>query len=300
MKSMVLIVDYFGCQPSWFPLYIETCRWNPTIDWVFNTDCLTVSAPPPNTQFRKMSLSSYIDNAAKRLGVQLPSFQPYKLCDLRPMYGLIHSEIIAGYDYYGFTDIDVLYGQIREFYDDAVLSHNTVSTHRWFLSGHLSLFRNSELIRHAFERIPGWIPLLQMTEYQRLDEYHYRDVFRYPRGLDRRQRQEYDTMHPESAKYRRNHYWKEQYTTPLTPSLWHDHTDIHPDEWQWRDGRVTNSSFAGRTYVYLHFMNFKTPRYLHPRYNSVAPWTSLDSIVTTPLPRVPHEITVDRYGIRVS
>lgn len=38
MKSIVYIVLYFGKFPSIFPLWLNSCRNNPTIDWLIFTD----------------------------------------------------------------------------------------------------------------------------------------------------------------------------------------------------------------------------------------------------------------------
>ena len=36
----------------------------------------------------------------------------YKLCGCKPFYGVIHKEELRGYDYWGFGDIDLIYGDL--------------------------------------------------------------------------------------------------------------------------------------------------------------------------------------------
>ena len=47
---------------------------------------------------------------------------PYKLCDLKPAYGHIHERDIAGYRFFGYGDIDIVYGQISDFYTGKLVS----------------------------------------------------------------------------------------------------------------------------------------------------------------------------------
>jgi hypothetical protein len=49
--------------------------------------------------------------AVTGLGLNLSN--PYKLCDYKPLYARIFSELVAPYDYWGWGDLDVLYGDIR-------------------------------------------------------------------------------------------------------------------------------------------------------------------------------------------
>src|SRR5262249_38799609 len=79
--------------------------------------------------------------------VTLPT--PYKLCDFRPTYGLVFAEHVAGFDFWGHCDMDVVFGNIRHFLTADVLhAYNKVLIH-----GHLSLYRNSEEANNFFR--PG-------------------------------------------------------------------------------------------------------------------------------------------------
>ena len=47
--------------------------------------------------------------------------KPYKLCDYKPAYAVIFEEWVNKYDYCGFFDCDLLFGNIREFFPDNML-----------------------------------------------------------------------------------------------------------------------------------------------------------------------------------
>ena len=37
--SIAIVLPYFGKLPNYFPLFLESCRKNPTVNWLFYTDC---------------------------------------------------------------------------------------------------------------------------------------------------------------------------------------------------------------------------------------------------------------------
>jgi hypothetical protein len=71
---------------------------------------------------------------------------PYKLCDYRPTYGEVFEDDIEGYDFWGYCDVDLIFGNIRKFItDDILLNHDRI-----LALGHFSLFRNSEGINRIY------------------------------------------------------------------------------------------------------------------------------------------------------
>src|SRR6056297_1765704 len=122
MKSIALIIPYFGKFPEWSSLYFETLRRNPTIDFIFYTDCDPEGYNFSNAHFKKMSFETYIQMAKEKTGADFKPANPYKLCDLRPLYPIVHFEDIKEYDFYGWADMDLLFGDIRSFYTDKILN----------------------------------------------------------------------------------------------------------------------------------------------------------------------------------
>lgn len=59
MKSIVYIVLYFGKFPSIFPLWLNSCRNNPTIDWLIFTDDHSCFNYPQNVRVEYTHLKIY-------------------------------------------------------------------------------------------------------------------------------------------------------------------------------------------------------------------------------------------------
>ncbi|HWH99303.1 MAG TPA: DUF6625 family protein, partial [Propionibacteriaceae bacterium] len=64
--------------------------------------------------------------------------RPYKLCDFRPAFGEIFADELAGYDFWGHSDLDVIFGRIRDHLPPAAYEADKVLFH-----GNFSLYRNS-------------------------------------------------------------------------------------------------------------------------------------------------------------
>ncbi|PKN53493.1 MAG: hypothetical protein CVU55_02400 [Deltaproteobacteria bacterium HGW-Deltaproteobacteria-13] len=301
MKSIIIIIDYFGIKwPEWFPIYLESCRKNPTITWLFHTNCDHSSFNIENVIFSSMTKEEYIKNVNQKLGINFPPDDNYKICDLRPAYGELYEEEIRGYDFFGYGDIDLLYGDIRKFYNDEVLKNNVISTLTWCFSGHLTLIRNTQWLRRMFRRITNWRSLLEKDGNQTFDENIFIKAFRrYPPFLSGKLKSIrfiYDIIYPATIRHRRGLYLKEQFTTPLTHELWLDGTFNHPEVWFWKDGHVTNNKDENREFIYIHFMNYKHPRSMDAKYGNTAFWDKLPKLVHLKTEDITKGVRIDRYG----
>lgn len=261
--SLVIIIPYFGRWPAWIEFFVETCKWNPDIRWLLYTDCGTPENCADNVSIRHVSFADYKALARRRTGITVDPEYPYKLCDLRPALGQIHADEIAGFDFFGFGDLDVFYGCIRSFYTDALLnSYDVLSTHPDVISGHFAVLRNTESIRRAYELMPAFDHWMQKPEYFRVDDREFGHLFE-PEGL---------LAHLPT-------YFVEQFTTILSPRGWHDGTMNYPLRWFWRNGRLTNASDGERDFLYLHVMRWQSLRHagatLVPTEGA---WTLLDQI----------------------
>jgi hypothetical protein len=273
-KKIALIAVYFGPWPEWTPLFFESCRWNPTIDWLIYADHEPDCRPPPNVRLTITELGPYKQRVGDTLHIAISAIDPYKFCDLKPMVGTIHADELAGYHYFGWCDLDVIFGDIRSIYDSAVLSHLVISSHEERIAGHFTLIENSDEGRHLFERVPNWRNLAGAAQYCGLDEVAFSRLFLGPWPGHR--------WKSRIARNIRPLWWrsmfKEQYSTPYFNRPWTDGTWQHPDEWYWREGKLTNNRDGDRQFLYLHFMNLRSSRYRVPRYGLKAPWETLPKV----------------------
>ena len=265
MRPLILISPWFGRWPEWIEFFIESCKWNPEVDWLTPTD-----QPPPenvaaNVRYQRLSFDDYKRRAGSALGVDLAKMTPYKLCDLRPFFGLVHEADLAGYGHFGYCDTDVIFGDLRAVYTDRLLSsYEAISAHQRFLSGHLAVFRNTRRMRRFGVSIPRCRSRLEAADHFGLDE---RDFSK--RVRPRRRRWIRRLLAPTSL-------YVERFSTPDALIPWPDGSP-GPTSWTWVGGRLGNE-LGGADSLYLHFMNWQSDRWRKAD-EGPAPWTRLDRIV---------------------
>lgn len=264
-QSIAIIIPYFGEWPEWIDFFVESCRANPTIDWFLIGD-----APPPenragNVRHVAISFDDYKARLSEKLGSNLSSIEPYKLCDLKPALPFVHEELVRRYDFVGFGDLDVIYGDIRSFYDEATLNaFDVLSSHRDRISGHLFLMRNREELVTLFQRLADWKRTLASATITCFDERSLFNALRSRRRL----------LGPRPPVEPSRMLLREAYSTPGA-------TDRM--RWYWADGVLTNEDYPHHPFMYLHFMSWHSNRWLdsqnHVRPGAKAPWQQLDQIV---------------------
>lgn len=165
-----MIVPYFGKWPFWFDAYLLSVAKNPSVNWLFVTDCEIPLAPPPNTKFKKSSLQEFNNQVNTVLDLQIP-LSPRKICDLRVAFGKIFSSELANYDFWGYCDVDIIWGDIRKFITEEKLnSYDIISSRKEHTSGHFTLFRNTDKLNHFYNTIPEVDQLFCKKKLQRMDE----------------------------------------------------------------------------------------------------------------------------------
>lgn len=146
MKKIILFIPYFGPLPANFSLWAKSCGANADIDWVLMTDHESPCALPPNVHHIRTDLDSLRAQFSNRLGFSVTLDRPYKLVDYKPAYGYLFPDLVQGYDFWGHCDLDVVFGDIRAFFTDAVMDRYDKIQER----GHLSIYRNDERTNALF------------------------------------------------------------------------------------------------------------------------------------------------------
>ena len=155
MKSIIIFIDYFGEWPPWIELFFESCRSNSTVNWCLHTDCAPISAPS-NVRIISIPFEQYCQKVSDTLQIRFRPERTYNICNLKPTVGILHSALLEGYDFFGWGDLDVIYGDIRAIYSDKILRNNVISSHAGICSGHLLLMKNRDWLRHAFLLLQEW------------------------------------------------------------------------------------------------------------------------------------------------
>jgi hypothetical protein len=147
-----IITCWYGPYPWYFPYFIHSCSYNRTIDFIIITNNRhPIPNKPKNVKIINKTLEEIKIIASEKLGFKISIDFPYKLCDFKPAYGFLFPEIIKHYDFWGHGDIDVVYGNIRNFMTNEILNvYDVISARHDYITGTFCLFRNNEQTNALF------------------------------------------------------------------------------------------------------------------------------------------------------
>jgi hypothetical protein len=98
MKSIAILNCCYGSYPWYFPYFIHSCSYNPTIEFFIITDNKAfIPGKPQNVKIISKTLEEIKVVASEKLGFNADISYPYKLCDFIPAYGLLFPEIVKQY-----------------------------------------------------------------------------------------------------------------------------------------------------------------------------------------------------------
>jgi hypothetical protein len=146
--SKCLVCPYFGEYPPW---------WK---HWLANTEHL-----------RELGYEFLFDNdedafrerVRRVLDIECPPmFGTGKVWDFRPALGLLYREELRGFDFWGHTDFDCVYGRVDQFVtDDFLREIDMHSDCADYVNGPWSLYRNTTQMRELFLEEPMWQPIME-------------------------------------------------------------------------------------------------------------------------------------------
>lgn len=148
MNKCIFIICWFGRLPAYFKIWLKTVQYNSKFDFLILTDDSYENSLPNNVFLIKYSLSQFRERAKEVLNSPVSIKKAYRVCDFRPMYGLIFSEYITKYDFWGYCDLDLIFGNIASFVTNKMLSDNDAI----FNAGHFTLIRNAKRTNNLFKQ----------------------------------------------------------------------------------------------------------------------------------------------------
>lgn len=171
----ILILPFFGAFNNYFPFWLESAKKNSTIDFLIISDVNWFFETPKNVTVIEMTFEQVRNEFEKKIGFSINLNRPYKLCDFKPYYGFLFEEMISSYDFWGYCDCDLIFGDINKFLDDSVFESNDKIMRR----GHLSFIRNTHDINRSFQNFDTYKVVMKSPCIFGLDEavFGFRDGF---------------------------------------------------------------------------------------------------------------------------
>ncbi len=160
--KLALINCYFGELPNYFELWLQSCGANPDIDFYFLTNAEVPYEIPGNVFVFHISWEKIVKQIDEKFDFKTEIKSPYKLTDFKPAYGYIFEDLLESYDYWGYCDIDLIFGNLMKFIKEPMEK----GIDKLYRLGHLTIYRNTNEMRNLFR--------------QRGAPFSYREVFSNP------------------------------------------------------------------------------------------------------------------------
>ncbi|MBQ7576678.1 MAG: hypothetical protein IJT21_00250 [Synergistaceae bacterium] len=153
--SVALIMPYYGKFPNYFPLWLKTAGYNKKFDFFVFTDadysCYEI---PENVHFFESTLEDIRARVRPHLDFDFVLDAPYKLCDYKPLYGLVFHDYLQDYEFWGHVDPDIIWGDMSKFITPEILDNYD----KFYRHGHLTIYRNTDKINNfVLHKLPGCI-----------------------------------------------------------------------------------------------------------------------------------------------
>ena len=171
MKSIGVVIPWFGKLPATYTMWRKSVLYNSTIDFYLYTDVRCESEG--NLHVINVTFEDFVKLLQKNFDFPISCSRPYKLCDYKPCFGEALSQLLSKYDFWGYCDMDMVFGDLRKFFTDNLLDKYD----RMFITGHISLYKNNERMNVLY-RSTGSYPEYNIEEVYRTNEACYFDEFR--------------------------------------------------------------------------------------------------------------------------
>ena len=147
-NKAVLIIPYFGNIPDYFNLWLKSAEANCEFNFYIYTDLALKVNKNSNVKIKYMTFDFIKQKIKRMFGNSVKINSPYKLCDYKPAYGDIFYDDIKEFDFWGFCDIDLIFGYLSHFITDDIMDKNE----KVFYHGHFSLFKNTPTMNRLYLR----------------------------------------------------------------------------------------------------------------------------------------------------
>lgn len=269
--KVAIIIPYFGKFPEWIDLFFYTCHRNQfispniTIDWFIFTDNYNTTCKYQNVNISYMDFEDYCEVVSNSLNIKFSPLKPYKLCDLKPFYGVIHESELINYTHWGFGDLDLCYGNLSLIVNEININkYSLITSHAARIAGHLTIIKKESKYTNLCLKIPNWKIKLLDEKVLGLDEMDFTNLVR-----------------PTMTNWLRIHRYLAKpfgfgiYKFMKIPNMIHNlyadslikeyNTSPLPkneEQWVWNIETNTLINPSGKSIPYLHFLFFKKTPFL--------------------------------------
>ena len=141
MKKIVILTTYFGIFNNYFLLWLNSVEKNESIEFVLITDN-EVKQVPRNMNVIKMKFTDIQKKITDFFPFPVVCDTGYKMSEYQVIFGMLFSDLINEYDFWGYCETDLILGNLRNFLTEEKLDRYD----KIYYLGHLTLYRNIDAL----------------------------------------------------------------------------------------------------------------------------------------------------------
>ncbi|PSN10260.1 hypothetical protein C7271_26265 [filamentous cyanobacterium CCP5] len=166
------LATHFGPLPPWLRLTLETFARNKDYKLLLFTDQkLRRAIAYENIAIHPYSLTAFNRLATEKTGVPISLERGYKICDLRPAFGVIFEDYLEGCDYWGHVDLDTFWGNLSAFLPRLMAqNYDIICGSPYHVGGPFCLYKNTEKINFLYRQNPTYSHAFTTSENVDFDE----------------------------------------------------------------------------------------------------------------------------------
>lgn len=170
MIKKCFVITMFGNPFEWIQQYIDNAQKLKESGWYWKIFTPNKIESKGNVEIVPMTIEQYDDLVEKKLGVRptlfaLPSGIPSShITDFYIFSGIVFEDYLKDFDFWGITNLDVVYGRLDHFLPDSYLKNCDVFTDDVnTVNGVFSLWRNTEIVNSLFRHIGNWKEMISQS-----------------------------------------------------------------------------------------------------------------------------------------
>lgn len=158
MTRVKLLIPWAGRLPGWLPYFANRMvAFRPWLDWTIVDPSVFVR--------RIVAMDPDIGKPILRMP------DPRKLCEWRPLLGEAFADILPEGGWWGWCDLDCVFGDLRSYLsEERLAAWDVITDHPKLVNGPFAIFRNCPAVNRLWRDYPWRMQLLTQPEYGKFDE----------------------------------------------------------------------------------------------------------------------------------
>ena len=112
---LLVMTVFFGPLPPWLPLTLYSMEANHGVDFVVVGDAKPPSVLPKNVRFENIAYDEMQRRIGQLTGKRVKYLNTYKANDIKPLLPALYPSAFEGYEWWGWADLDVVFGNLLKF-----------------------------------------------------------------------------------------------------------------------------------------------------------------------------------------